>query len=196
MDILVHLKSRILTEALVHWLDAQTAHRVYGFFSWGIGGENRPPDMVLCDGSNCRNDGRCRWPESRVIMVDTGRREEEALSYLISRQIDGVWTPDMQPEMAGKALAAVERGDFGLPHSDFRKVLRQARVAKDGRFAELSEKQRRIIALIVQGCKNREIAEDLHLSEQTVKSHVSRILSLLDLSNRTQLASLFADKQP
>jgi len=196
MNILVHLKSRILTEALVHWLGVQTAHSVYGFFSYGVRGANGPPDMVVCDGSNCLEGGRCRWPETRVIMVDTGRREEDILSCLVSRQIDGVWTTDMQPDIAGKAIDAVERGDFWLPHSDFRKVLRQARTEKHGRFAELSEKDRRIIELIVRGYKNREIAEDLHLSEQTVKSHVSRILSMLNLSNRTQLAALFAEKRP
>lgn len=53
-------------------------------------------------------------------------------------------------------------------------------------FPELSDREREILDLIAQGCKNAEIAQRLVLSEKTVRNHVSNILSKLQVTDRTQ----------
>ena len=71
-------------------------------------------------------------------------------------------------------------------------LLRRSRlVAPPSRRAasELSEREREVVALIVQGKTNRKIAEELFITEKTVGHHVSRILAKLALSSRTQLSA-------
>jgi DNA-binding NarL/FixJ family response regulator len=52
----------------------------------------------------------------------------------------------------------------------------------------LTDREREALRLVAQGLSNDEIAEQMHLGERTVRSHISRILAKLRLANRTQLA--------
>ena len=52
----------------------------------------------------------------------------------------------------------------------------------------LTERERAVVSLIAEGKDNREIASELHLSEGTVRNHISMILAKLALKNRTQIA--------
>jgi DNA-binding NarL/FixJ family response regulator len=54
------------------------------------------------------------------------------------------------------------------------------------RFAELSERERAVLQLMIEGCSNREIAEKLVISEGTVKAHVMSVLRKLELRDRVQ----------
>ena len=60
--------------------------------------------------------------------------------------------------------------------------------------AGLSRQEERILTLIGEGMSNRQIAEELHLAEQTVKNYVSRLLSKLGFERRTQ-AALYAQRR-
>jgi DNA-binding NarL/FixJ family response regulator len=55
-------------------------------------------------------------------------------------------------------------------------------------LAALSEREKDIVRLMVQGYNNREIAESLHIAEKTVKNYITNSLSQLNLRDRTQLA--------
>jgi DNA-binding NarL/FixJ family response regulator len=52
----------------------------------------------------------------------------------------------------------------------------------------LTEQERKILLFIGEGLSNREIGDRMHIAEQTVKNHVSRLLAKLNVSNRTQAA--------
>lgn len=54
--------------------------------------------------------------------------------------------------------------------------------------AALSDREREVLALLAQGCTNRQIADELYLAVDTVKSHVKKVFFKLDVSNRTQAA--------
>jgi DNA-binding NarL/FixJ family response regulator len=62
----------------------------------------------------------------------------------------------------------------------------------DGEVLELSEREHQIAARLVEGLTNKEIAEQLFLSTETIKSYVARILRKLGARNRVQAAVLFA----
>ncbi len=62
---------------------------------------------------------------------------------------------------------------------------------EDERLARLTGQERRILALIADGLTNRQIADELHLAEKTVKNYVSNLLAKLGMERRTQ-AAVFA----
>ena len=63
--------------------------------------------------------------------------------------------------------------------------------AEDERLARLTGQERKILALIADGLTNRQIADELHLAEKTVKNYVSNLLAKLGMERRTQ-AAVFA----
>jgi DNA-binding NarL/FixJ family response regulator len=63
---------------------------------------------------------------------------------------------------------------------------------KDERLARLSPQEERIVTLVADGKTNREIAEELHLAEKTVKNYVSSILSKLEVARRAEAAAYLA----
>ena len=83
-----------------------------------------------------------------------------------------------------EALEAVHRGVSVRPSEDERASSR----------ATLSERERKILALLGSGLTNREIADELYLSVNTVKSHVAKVFAKLGVGNRTQ-AARFAIEQ-
>ena len=65
----------------------------------------------------------------------------------------------------------------------------QAGGGADGTPPTLTAREREVLRLVAEGRSNREIASDLHLSDKTVKRHVSNILGKLHLTDRTQAAA-------
>jgi NarL family two-component system response regulator LiaR len=67
-------------------------------------------------------------------------------------------------------------------------VAHQATPRTESHLDELTDRERDVVRLVAQGRSNHEIAEELVISEKTVKTHVSNILSKLHLGDRTQVA--------
>ena len=94
------------------------------------------------------------------------------------------------------ALQAVQRGQsvFGGEIVSRIPVLMQSKSEFDYAFYDIGEKEREIIALVGKGKSNREIADELFLSEGTVRNYISTILEKLSLRDRTQLAVFYLTK--
>ena len=95
-----------------------------------------------------------------------------------------------------RAIRTVASGQSLLDPSVTSAVLDRLRsgkhLLKDEKLARLSPQEERILSAIAQGRTNREIADELHLAEKTVKNYVSAILSKLEVARRAEAAAYLA----
>jgi len=91
------------------------------------------------------------------------------------------------------AIRRVAKGESLLDPAVTRRVLDRLRnpAPADDRLAQLTDQERRILDLIARGMTNRQIGNELHLAEKTVKNYVSNLLAKLGMSRRTE-AAVFA----
>lgn len=110
----------------------------------------------------------------------------KTLHNLMSRGIVGVLPPSADSDILKKALKAVLFGELWLDRETLMKLLACMKHAAPN--VRLAHREKEIISHICQGFRNKEIAQKLQISEQTVKSHCNRIYKKLGVSDRLQLA--------
>lgn len=150
-------------------------------------------DVRLPDGNGvelCR-EIQSQVPSVKVIML-TSYADDEALLGAILAGASGYVLKDIKGEVLIKSIHKVAAGESILDEHAADRV--KTRLRKSGspaaNIADLSEQERRIIALIGEGLTNRQIAEQMFIAEKTVKNYVSSLLAKLGLERRTQAASL------
>jgi len=160
------------------------------------------PDVVVLDvrlpGSSgleaCRQI-KAHWPETRIIIL-TSFPDDEVLLDAIAAGADGYVLKQVGSDDLVRALERVGRGESLLDPSVtdrvFAKIREARRQERANAFADLTKREMRILACIAEGQTNREIGEELHLSEKTVRNYVSKILSKLGLTSRAQAAAYAA----
>ncbi len=191
MDIQICFKSRVIAEALHALITKQAnGHRVF----IANGEENKAgccPDLLLVDNSHVNDDLLNRPPGTKVLMIDTGLEQEEVIHLLLSYKLDGVLSTDADESLLRKALTLVHEGQIWIDNSKLKALLSKAgTISKNGTLNNVSKREQQIVNLIQKGYKNKEIAQDLFLSEQTIKAHVSRIFKKFNVSSRSQLMAL------
>ncbi len=163
------------------------------------------PDIVLMDLVMPQLDGiaatqkiKSAHPSTKVIAL-TSFTEDDKVFPAIQAGASSYLLKDVSPDDLVEAIRAVHRGEARLHPDIARKLMEQ--VAQQPRTAQrqapaddLTEREREVARLVAQGCTNAEIARALVISDKTVKTHVSNILSKLHLPDRTQLA-IYAIKQ-
>jgi DNA-binding NarL/FixJ family response regulator len=191
MNILINMGSLLLCEALGKLLDNDAeGYRVLATNAADNIG-NFLPDKVVVDAGTIGQCMAARWPAAKIILIDTGLEEEVIINLLLSYQLDGVIQTDTDLPLFKKALNAIDAGQVWLDNSRLRALLKHAESIVNTQPAEkLSKKECEVIILISQGRKNREIADSLRISEQTVKSHISRIFRKTNVNTRSQLIPL------
>jgi two-component system, NarL family, response regulator DevR len=157
-------------------------------------------DVRLPDGTGieaCR-DIRAERPETRVLML-TSYADDEAVYASIIAGAAGYLLKQTRGRELVSAIEAVARGESLLDPAVTVSVLTRMRSLASGgekdKLSELTEQERRILALIAEGKTNREIAGAIYLSEKTVKNYVSTILSKLGMERRAQAAAFLADQR-
>lgn len=168
------------------------------------------PNIVLMDLVMPRMDGvqatraiRTALPSTQVVVL-TSFSEDEQVFASIKAGAAGYLMKDIQPTALAAALEKVARGEPTLHPEIARKIMQElgtpprtqppAAVREKGSKElepGLTEREVEVLRLIARGKSNREIADELVLSEKTVKTHVSNILQKLHLSDRTK-AALYA----
>jgi len=157
------------------------------------------PDVVIMDvrlpdgsGIEATREIRARLPNTQVLMLTTFS-DDEALFASIMAGAAGYVLKQIKGADLVRAVQTVGRGESLLDPAVTKGVLDRLRrgkhLLKDERLARLSAQEERILELIAQGKTNREIGDQLHLAEKTVKNYVTSILSKLEVARRAEAAA-------
>jgi len=152
-------------------------------------------DVRLPDGSGvevCR-EIRSTMPEVSALML-TSYSDDEALFDAIMAGASGYVLKEIRGNDLIEAIRQVAAGNSLLDPVATARVLERMRNGDghDPRLDALSEQERRILELIGEGMTNRQIGEQMHLAEKTVKNYVSSLFVKLGMERRTQAAAFAA----
>jgi DNA-binding NarL/FixJ family response regulator len=165
------------------------------------------PDVVLMDIRMPRVDGlaatrrlRARPDAPQVIVLTTFDADDYVLRALRAGAA-GFLLKDTPPLDILRAVRTVAAGEATLSPSVTRKLIAHVadeapatrREAARARLDRLTEREHEVAVAVGRGLSNAEIGAELHLGLATVKAHVSRLLTRLDLNNRVQIALLVHD---
>ncbi|MFD8420467.1 response regulator [Streptomyces sp. NPDC059466] len=162
------------------------------------------PDVVLMDirmpelgGIDATRHITTETPRIRVLVLTTFDLDEYVYEALRAGA-SGFLLKDASADQLAEAVRVVAAGDALIAPGITRRLIAEfsrlgsaPRTPLKQRVGELTERETEVLALIAQGLSNAEIAERLVVAEQTVKTHVGRILVKLGLRDRTQ-AAVFA----
>jgi DNA-binding NarL/FixJ family response regulator len=191
MKILIDLGSLLLATALQELLAGEPE----GYRTLAATGtravDSFDPDFIIADCHTLPRTATLPETEAKVILMDYGLSEEEIASLLLQYKLDGVMATSTDLDLFKKALKAIGEGQIWIDNHKIKALVNHAESAVGGGLEEsLSRKEREIVMLIPQGLTNREIAAVACISEQTVKTHISRIFRKLNVSRRSQLVPL------
>lgn len=195
---------RVVRQGVRAFLDAQPDIEVIGEAASGEeaveAARERPPDVVLMDlimpgmdGVEATRQVKQVSPRTQVIVLTSYHQDEHifpairagALSYLLK---------DVEPASLAEAVRQAAAGEATLHPQVAARVVLEIHGSREealNPFTELTDREMEVLRLIAGGMSNSDIAGELVISERTVKSHVSNILSKLHLADRTQ-AAVFA----
>lgn len=155
------------------------------------------PDVVLIDLIMPGMDGiettrhiRQISPRTQVVVLTSYHEDAHIFPALKAGAISYI-LKDMKMENLAEVIQRAHQGEITLHPRIAARVLQNLRgedTEASQLFTELTERELEVLKLIANGLSNSQIAEKLFISENTVKGHVSNILSKLHLADRTQVA--------
>lgn len=157
------------------------------------------PDVILLDLVMPRKGGleaireiKEDNPRARILVL-TSFAEDEKVFPAIKAGAQGYLLKDSSPRELLQAIRDIHHGQPSMHPTIARKLMREIQRGSELPLVEepLTEREVEVLSLVAQGFTNQEIADRLFVSERTVRTHVSNILSKLHLANRTQ-AALYA----
>jgi len=157
------------------------------------------PDVVLMDvrmpkvnGIEAAREIRALSPSTKILML-TVSDEEEDLYEAIKAGANGYLLKEISVEEVAEAIRAVVQGQSLISPSmaskllnEFNQLSRRAEERQQFPVPTLTSRELEVLKLVAKGMSNREIADELFISENTVKNHVRNILEKLHLHSRMQ----------
>jgi len=197
----------IFREGLRALLDMEEDFQVIGEASHGAEAvamvAEEPPDVILLDlhlpdglGSDFCRELLAASPQSRVLILSAYDDDQEISAALIAGA-SGYVLKTVGGERLADNIRSISRGEVLLAPSVAAKVVRQlSRLREEASRQEealdgLTPREREVFFLASRGLRNSEIAEELFLSEKTIKTHLRNIYNKLNLTSKAELR-LFA----
>lgn len=154
------------------------------------------PDVVLMDlmmpvldGAAATRRIKEKFPKTQVIALTSFKEQEQVKSALEAGAI-GYLLKDLSAEELARAIRLAYEGKPSLAPEAAEILISASRPQQRKLGDDLTEREREVLALMVEGLNNQQIAERLVVSLSTAKSHVSSILSKLGVTTRTEAVSL------
>jgi NarL family two-component system response regulator LiaR len=160
------------------------------------------PDVILLDlmlpglnGIEVTRRILAQQPDCRIIVLTSFADDQNVLAAMQAGAAGYLLKDVLRADLV-KAIHQAVQGEPALHPEAQRKLVEHLTRPQPARtdevdLAELTEREQDVLKLIARGLSNRQIADTLHITEGTVKGHVSNVLSKLHLQDRTQ-AALFA----
>ncbi len=162
------------------------------------------PALILCDeqliqaGRDPLLEKMRRMANNAPIMVMVANTPETLDIQWLQSGVRGCCPMQIEAEMLNKAVATLLAGETWLPRRLVARVIDNLFEAKDAiehppqkqdnRLATLTPREREVAQLVTAGLNNKLIARQLHVTERTVKAHLSNIFQKLNIENRLMLA--------
>lgn len=160
------------------------------------------PDVILmdihmpgCDGLQAVAAIKREMPRVKIVML-TVSEEEDDLFTAIKNGAEGYLLKNLSPDDLFRTLEAVCRDEAALSPAMMARVLQEFRRqgAPQSTQEELTPRELEVLQYVAKGATNKEIAEALFITENTVKIHLRNILGKLHLQNRIQAATYALQK--
>ena len=153
------------------------------------------PDVILMDlvmpelgGAEATRAIRARWPETQVIAL-TSFQEHDLVRDVLQAGAIGYLLKNVSVDELAAAIRAAHQGRSTLAPEAVQALVQAAAQPSPSDY-DLTPREQEVLALLVEGLSNPEIAERLAVSRSTAKAHVSNILSKLGVSNRAEAVAL------
>ncbi|MCB2179526.1 response regulator transcription factor [bacterium] len=155
------------------------------------------PDLVLLDiympegnGLEAAKAIRKEVPEAAIVLL-TSSELDEHLQEAVKVGVQGYLLKDLDADELFTLLSGIEQGEAAMTRSMAARLLKNMANSADDNVGResLTEREIEVLRNVARGESNHQIAENLHITVNTVKTHLKNILSKLQLENRTQAAT-------
>lgn len=147
------------------------------------------PDVIVTDLDCCsivlEKTGQVEG-EKVLLINDTRGLNSESIKLMITDGLGGILPPEADSTLLKKAIQKLYEGELWLDRHTMRDVLSRKESKK--RDINLTKKEKEILNFVCAGMTNKEIANKLFISEQTVKSHCNHLFKKFGVSSRLKLA--------
>jgi len=131
----------------------------------------------------------------KILLIEDVRLSPKELhSLVITSNVSGIIYKDTDKEILRKAIFKVLSGELWFDRETFETLFREAKEVIESKviFRKLlTPGEKRVAQMVCQGLQNKEVAEKLYISENTVKSHLYKIYQKLNIKSRTELMKVF-----
>ena len=160
--------------------------------------EVTPSSVVLCPRSEEEDEGdivsevkrlKEMVPNAPILLFGLGGVDQQVFQAAFGAGASGYLHSGLMPEQIISAVSLASAGEMVVP-KELLKGLVEGATPRDR--SALTSRQREILGLVAQGLSNAQIADRLHLSENTIKQHLRHAYKTLKVKNRTEAARLWS----